>query len=255
MKEPLFSIITVTFNAASTVGRTLKSVSSQKFTDYEHLIIDGASTDSTLEIVRKSSRPELRQVFSEPDKGLYDAMNKGIGKARGKYLIFLNSGDKFHSDDTLGLIARKIEENDYPGVVYGQTDLVDDKGRYLAPRHITAPEKLTLADFSQGMVVCHQAFVAERRIAPYFSTKYRFSADYEWCIICLMHSKKNVYADAVLIDYLAEGISTSNRKDSLKERFKIMSFYYGFWPTVWRHFGFISRFMKHKKALKAAKNC
>ncbi len=248
--EPLFSIITVTYNAESTVRRTVESVVSQTFDDFEHLIIDGASSDSTLSIIGTLPGKERRTVFSEPDDGLYDAMNKGLGKARGKYLIFLNAGDKFHSEDTLALIADKIVGNNYPGIVYGQTDLVDEQGKYVGPRHLIAPDDLKYKDFARGMLVCHQAFVPLRRIAPLYSTKYRFSADYEWCIRCLQHSRSNIYADSTLIDYLAEGMTTANRRKSLIERFRIMSYYYGFWPTLFRHLGFISRFYKFKKSIK-----
>lgn len=251
MRNSLFSIITVTYNASATVERTLESIASQTFDDYEHIIVDGASTDGTLCIVENAPGEMRRRILSEPDSGLYDAMNKGISMATGTYLIFLNSGDKFHSPDTLALIAETIRKSGEPGVVYGQTDLVDDDGRFMAPRHLSAPENLSLADFSRGMVVCHQAFVAKRSIAPFFSLKYKYSSDYEWCIICLMHSKKNVYINDVLIDYLAEGVTTSHRKQSLRERFRIMSTYYGFWPTLWRHFGFIPRYLRHQKKMKA----
>lgn len=254
METPLFSIITVTFNAGLTVGRTLESLGEQGFTDYEHIIIDGKSTDSTLEIVENAPQAELRHVVSEPDNGLYDAMNKGISLSRGKYLIFLNAGDKFHCPDTLDHIADAINNNDKPGIVYGQTDLVDNEGRFLAPRHLTAPKDLSLKDFAEGMVVCHQAFIVRRSLAPFFSLKYKYSADYEWCIICLMHSQRNFYLDEVIIDYLEEGLSTVHRRKSLMERFRIMSIYYGFLPTLWRHIGFIVRYRRHQKALKKAKH-
>ena len=251
MKEqPLLTIVTITYNAAATVGRTMESVASQTFDDYEHIIIDGASSDATLSIVDGAAGAGRRRVQSEPDEGLYDAMNKGIGLARGEYLIFLNAGDKFHSSTTLAEIAEAIRVNDFPGIVYGQTDLVDDHGHYIAPRHLTAPEKLTLRDFRRGMLVCHQAFVVLRRLAPLYDTRYRYSADYEWCIRCLMHSRRNVYTGSTLIDYLAEGLTTANHKASLKERFRIMSHYYGFWPTLWRHVGFFFRNLKHKRQLK-----
>lgn len=248
--KPLFSIITVCFNASHTIGRTLQSVASQSCTDYEHIIVDGASRDNTLDIVNESGRPELRRVLSEPDKGLYDAMNKGIGMARGKYLIFLNAGDKFHDAGSLASVARVIAENDFPGVVYGQTNLVDDNGAYLAPRHLTAPAKLTFKSFATGMKVCHQAFVALRAIAPLYDTAWRYSADYEWCIRCLMHSRKNVYTGGVLIDYLSEGMTTANRRRSLVERFKIMCRYYGTVPTAVRHVGFVPRFLINKLKTK-----
>jgi len=247
---PLFSIITVTFNAGSTIGRTLKSVDEQTFTDYEHLIIDGASTDSTLKTIgnNESSR---RKVLSERDRGIYDGMNKGISMARGQYLIFLNAGDTFHTSDTLNKIAYAITSNDYPGVVYGQTDLVDNKGNYVAPRHLTAPENLNYKSFSDGMVVCHQAFVALAKLAPLYDLRYRYSADYDWCIQCLQHSRKNVLLNETIIDYLQEGTTTAHHKASLRERFKIMCYYYGTIPTIIKHAGFIPRYLRRKsKKLK-----
>lgn len=244
--QPLFAIITVTYNAADTLGRTLESVDSQTFTNYEHLIVDGASTDGTPAVVDKAQNPR-RSVISEQDRGIYDAMNKGICNTSGKYLIFLNAGDKFHSHDTLATIAKAIEENDYPGIVYGQTDIVDKDGNRLGPRHLTAPAELTLKSFASGMLVCHQAFIPVRSIVGGFSPKYRFSADYEWCIKCLQHSRNNVgLVDTVFVDYLNEGVTTKNRLKSLIERFRIMSYYYGFLPTVVRHAGFILRALKRK---------
>ena len=170
-------------------------------------------------------------------------MNKGMGLSRGKYLIFLNAGDKFHSEDSLRQITDAIRANDFPGVVYGQTNLVDSDGKYLGPRHLTAPERLTLRDFAGGMKVCHQAFVALKRIAPLYNTAWRFSADYEWCIRVLQHSRRNVYTGTVLIDYLSEGATTRNRKASLIERYKIMCRYYGRVSTTLRHLGFAPRFV------------
>lgn len=246
MDNPLFTIVTVTFNARETIERTLKSVASQLYGNYEHLIVDGASTDGTFELVATFPRQECLRLISEPDKGLYDAMNKGIMNARGEFLIFLNAGDKFHSTTSLDEIAKSIEQNKGVDIVYGQTNLVDDEGKFIGPRHLTAPDNLKVDDFAQGMLVCHQAFVARRAIVPQYSLKYRYSADYEWCIKCLEKSGGNIYTGSVLIDYLSEGMTTANRRKSLIERFKIMSEYYGFWPTVFRHFGFLVRFMRNR---------
>lgn len=252
-KEVLISVITVTYNAADTVGRTLASVAAQSFGNYEHIIIDGSSSDGTLAVIDNAPETVRRRVLSEPDSGIYDAMNKGIGLSRGKYLIFLNAGDCFHSADTLQVIADTILREDYPGIVYGQTVLVDDNGRCLGPRHLTAPEQLRYADFARGMLVCHQAFVVLKRIAPLYDTRYRFSADYDWCIQCLQHSRRNAYTGEVIADYLAEGITTANRRASLRERFHIMSYYYGMWPTLFRHIGFVLRFLRHRRHLGRAK--
>ena len=97
--KPFFSIVTITFNASAELPATLRSVAGQTFSDYEHIIVDGASRDNTIALVRNSGIRGLR-ILSEPDKGLYDAMNKGIVAATGRYLIFLNAGDAFHAATT-----------------------------------------------------------------------------------------------------------------------------------------------------------
>lgn len=244
---PLFSIITVCYNAGHTIGRTIESVDAQTCSDYEHVIIDGVSTDDTLVIANEHRSPR-RFVFSERDNGIYDAMNKGMSLTKGRYLIFLNAGDKFHAPDTLERMRKAVEENaEEPGILYGQTAIVDDNGKYLGPRHLKAPKKLTLKSFATGMVVCHQAFVPLRRIADGYSPYYRFSADYDWCIKCLQHSRNNVYlGDEPLIDYLNEGVTTRNHGASLRERFKIMARYYGTLPTIIRHIGFAFRTIVRK---------
>lgn len=246
LEHPLFSIITVTYNAQDTIATTLKSVASQSCQLYEHIIMDGASTDGTMEIVNSFDN-DKKVVDSKPDKGIYYAMNDAMAIARGEYLIFMNSGDRFHSSDTLQRIADAIFNNDFPGIVYGQTNIVDKDGNTLGPRHLKAPEKLSLQSFKDGMVVCHQAFIPLRKIAGYYNHKYRFSSDYEWCIICLQHSKKNVYIPDVIVDYLNEGLTTQNHKQSLKERFKIMSTYFGFFSTCIFHIKFLSRYLKRRK--------
>lgn len=231
---PLFSIITVARNAAETIGRTVASVDAQSFEDYEHLIVDGASTDGTQQTAATGN--PRRRITSEPDRGLYDAMNKGMSMARGKYLLFLNAGDKLHGPDTLRDVADAIIANDFPGIVYGQTLIVDDEGRPVGERHLRAPENLTLKSFGRGMLVCHQAFYVLRRIAGNYDTAYRFSADYDWCIFALQHSRKNIgLTDRYLCDYLSEGLTTRNRRRSLWERFKIMRRYYGLPHTLLLH--------------------
>ena len=125
--QPLFSIITITFNAANELPATLASVKAQTFTDYEHLIVDGKSKDNTVELARNSGIANMR-ITSEPDRGLYDAMNKGIRQATGKYLIFLNAGDAFHAPETLKQIAETITEDmlDPDGIQQVLSDSDDD---------------------------------------------------------------------------------------------------------------------------------
>lgn len=242
---PLFSIITVTYNAAKTLPATLRSIEEQTCKLYEFILMDGVSTDDTVGLAQEANIEDAR-IFSSYDTGLYDAMNKAMSVARGEYLIFLNAGDTFHTPETLDKIAKAAMDNDFPGIIYGQTQIVDSDRNRIADRHLTAPDNLTFDSFKEGMVVCHQAFIALRRVAGQYDLRYRFSADYEWCIRCLQKSKRNQIVDEIIIDYLNEGMTTSNRFASLRERFSIMSRYYGFFPTLFRHFRFLPRYLKYK---------
>ena len=241
----LFSIITITFNAASEITPTLESIKAQTFNNFEHIIVDGASTDNTLSIISQNGIHNAK-IISEPDKGLYDAMNKGLKIATGKYLIFLNAGDSFHSENTLQLYANATNNN--PDIIYGDTNLVNSNREFVAPRHLSVPKELTFKSFLNGMLVCHQAFVVKREIAPLYDLKYKFSADYEWCIKCLQRTspKQCVNLNAVVIDYLVDGLTDKNHKKSLRERYDIMSHYYGKIPTFFRHITFIPRYIINK---------
>jgi len=232
--QPLFSIITVTYNASETIRVTLESVKEQTCRLYEYIVIDGLSTDKTVDFV-KEARIDNCTIVSERDYGLYDAMNKGLGLANGDYVLFLNAGDSFHSPHTLEHFADAIMDNDYPGIVYGQTDIVNANRERIGARHFKAPEMLTLESFSNGMVVCHQAFVVLRKLTSNFNTKYKYSADYEWCIHCLQRSNRNQYINETVIDYLNEGTTTRHHWRSLCERFNIMMYYYGIFPTLFCH--------------------
>lgn len=244
MPPMLFSIITVTYNAESTVEPTLRSVASQRFDDYEHIVIDGASTDHTLDLCRKYDRPQLI-VNSEPDSGIYDAMNRGLRKAKGDYVIFLNAGDTFHSPDTLREYASAAGEAD---IIYGQTQLVRGASARIPAgmRHLTAPAVLNAGSFCNGMLVCHQSMAVRRSIAPDYDLRYRLSADFDWAIRCLQASRRNVYIDDIVTDYLDEGATTRNHRRSLQERFRIMCRYYGTLPTLLRHVRFLGRSVARK---------
>ncbi len=241
------SIITVTYNAEATIEHTLESVAQQTYPDVEHLIMDGASKDRTLEIARRYPHAI---VYSEPDKGLYDAMNKGLKKATGDYLCFLNAGDKLHSKETLAHIASSIPDSSSIGVLYGDTHIVDNEGTFIRNRRLTPPEHLTWQSFKQGMLVCHQAFYINRQIALAYDTTYRFSADFDWCIRCMKEGEKqgmqNLYIQEPIADYLSEGMTTANHKASLKERFRIMAKHYGLLSTIIQHIWFIFRVLVKK---------
>ena len=160
---PLISIITITWNASSTLPPTLKSVGEQTFRDFEHILVDGASSDDTLAVARRDGLPSLR-IVSEPDRGLYDAMNKGLRMARGKYVLFLNAGDSFADSAVLQAYADAAAAN--PDIIYADTLVVDEARNVVGSRHLSVPDQLTLDSFSRGMLVCHQAFMVRRSLAP-----------------------------------------------------------------------------------------
>lgn len=239
-KEPLISVITVTYNAEGVIGKTLSSLKEQTYQDFEHLVIDGSSKDNTLQVIKSYSLPQSR-VISEPDKGLYDAMNKGLNLAKGKYVIFLNAGDAFHDKDTLRKYAEgAIQDKD---IIYGDTIIVDNGGNKISDRHLFVPEKLTFESFADGMLICHQAFMGKKVLTGHYDLQYRFSADYDWCVKCIEKSNTDncMNLKAVTIDYLCDGLTDKNKWKSLRERFKVMSRHYGLPKTLIKHFGFVFR--------------
>jgi glycosyltransferase involved in cell wall biosynthesis len=253
-----FSVITCTYNAADVLQPTLKSVLNQSFSDVEHLIIDGNSTDGTIEIAQNykndSDAKECGHdiiVTSEPDKGLYDAMNKGIRKATGTYILFLNAGDTFPSSETLQDVAASVADGEkLPGVIYGDTDVVDKDGHFVRHRRLAAPEKLSWRSFRKGMLVCHQAFYALTDIAknnPY-DLKYKYSADVDWCIRVMKEAEQRGLklrkVGEVVVNFLDGGMSKTNHKASLLERFNIMKHHYGLFTTIMMHILFVFRSLK-----------
>lgn len=244
---PKFSIITVTYNAEKVLEDTIQSVIAQTYHYIEYIIVDGASKDGTLSIIDKY-RSRIHSVVSEPDKGLYDAMNKGISLASGDYLCFLNAGDCFHENDTLHQMVHTLNGTELPDVIYGETAIVNKERHFLQMRRLSTPERLTWRSFKQGMLVCHQAFFAKRTLAlaePY-NLRYRYSADFDWCVRILKkaHSVHNTHL--TIIDYLDEGLTTQNHKASLKERFRIMAKQYGLVSTVAHHAWFILRAIRRR---------
>jgi glycosyltransferase involved in cell wall biosynthesis len=247
------SIVTITYNAEAVLQRTLDSVSSQTYRDIEHLIIDGASKDGTMDLVSRYKVRDLPyevRAVSEPDKGIYDAMNKGLRLATGEYIVFLNAGDTLHDEKTLDMVASSLQpaaNSQQPAVIYGDTNIVDDEGHFLRKRHLSVPDNLTWRSFKQGMLVCHQAFYARLDIArdiPY-DLQYRHSADVDWCIRVMKEAERRhlplVRVQGVVADFLDGGDSSKNHRASLRERFHVMRRHYGLLTTCLMHVWFLLR--------------
>ena len=254
-----FSVVTITYNAEKVLQRTLDSVRSQTYEGVEHLIVDGASKDQTMAMAQQyktdsdaSDNGHKVIIQSEPDHGIYDAMNKGLTQASGDYIVFLNAGDSFPHADTLEQIVRQCRLNEYPaaerpGVLYGNTDIVNAEGHFLHPRRLQPPDTLTWRSFRHGMLVCHQAFYARTDIAKntQYDTRYRFSADVDWCIRVMRESERMGLSlcntGMVVANYTEEGATTKNHRASLFERFDVMHRHYGLFTTIAMHVWFVIR--------------
>ena len=246
--------ITITYNAEAVLKRTLDSVLCQDYPKISHFIIDGASTDGTMAIiddyVRRSNEADNGhrvQVTSEPDKGIYDAMNKGLRSIDGSYVCFLNAGDFLPAPDIVSKIVEQIREKDSPAVLYGDTDIVDGEGRFLHHRRLSPPEHLTWKSFRQGMLVCHQAFYARTdfAIATPYDMQYRYSADVDWCIRVMKAAAKErvplLNLKMVVVNYTEEGQTTLHHRESLWERYHVMEHHYGRIQTFLLHCWFVVR--------------
>lgn len=231
MCQPKVSVITITFNAQDTLERTIESVRKQTYSNIEYIIVDGASSDATVDIVKRNADVVSRWV-SEPDGGLYFAMNKGIDMATGDYLWFVNSGDEIAAPDTLEAMFAKQPNAD---VYYGDTVMTALDGSVIGGRRLAPPARLTWKSFRNGMLVSHQSFVARKALCPYYDTQFRFSADFKWCIQILQKSKSVVNTELVLSRFLDGGITKRNIVPGLKERFRIMTHFYGLFTTVLCH--------------------
>ncbi len=248
MKNPLFSIITVTYNAELVLEKTIQSVLGQTaVNNIEYIIVDGKSKDGTLAIIQKYE-DKIAKWVSEPDKGLYDAMNKALDMATGDYVWFINAGDEIYSPDTLQKIINNSTDAD---VYYGETEEVSNEGEVIGMRRLSVPKNLSWKSFNRGMLVCHQSIIIKRTLAGKYNALYKVAADIDWVITALKQSKKIVNTELVLSRFAKGGISGQNIQTALIERFKIMVRHYGLLPTLWNHifisFNFAAYYIKHRR--------
>lgn len=234
------SIITITYNAEKFLEKTILSVLGQTYPHIEYIIIDGGSKDHTLDIIKRH-QDRIAQWISEPDKGIYDAMNKGLARAKGDYVWFMNAGDEIFAPDTL----QRIMSLPTADVYYGETEFRDLAGKYMGLRSevtpLKLPTKMTWRSLQMGLMVCHQAIIVCRTIAPTYNLAHHYSADTDWVIRALKQAKSVVNVQATVAVYLQGGFSRRNLKKSLLDRFAIMQKHYGLLPTLWNHVRIVFR--------------
>jgi len=209
------SVVTVCYNAADVLEKTMLSVLNQTYKDIEYIIIDGGSTDGTVDIIKKYA-DRISYWVSEPDKGIYDAMNKGIKKATGEWINFMNAGDCFTNDEVVKKVFNQINcEN--KRIIYGDMNLCGKEKLFKKAK--------SCSFFSRNMPCSHQAvFVSTKNKQElYFDTRFKYAADYN----CLYHlwekygCKKIVRVDVTIVDFDNMGISSLNKRKVFEEVVKI----------------------------------
>lgn len=200
-ESPLVSVITVAFNSEATIGRTLQSLAGQTNTDFESIVIDGASTDGTPEIVAEYDGL-VSQFISEPDKGIYHAMNKGVALARGKYIAFLNSDDAYlsHTIDAISQAAGRAD------ILYGNLR----KERRIDGETLSRIEKPNIEKMPYTMGIFHPAtFVAKHLFEKYggYDLRFKLAADYHWLLRAYLDENSFHHIDRELAVFSTGGIS------------------------------------------------
>jgi glycosyltransferase involved in cell wall biosynthesis len=178
--NPLVTVITVCYNSADSLERALKSVAMQNWPKVEHIVIDGGSTDDTLSILERYQN-HLARVVSEPDKGIYDAMNKGLDRATGDIVCFLNADDQYASSHVLSLVAKKMQEHELEALLgdvafFHSTDPTRMVRRYRSDR-------FTPGRLAWGWMPAHPALFLNKSVVQRvgrFKTEYRIAGDFDY---------------------------------------------------------------------------
>ncbi len=235
--QPKISIITIVYNSERFIEKTISSIINQSFKDFEYIIIDGDSKDKTIDII-KNYEEKISCWISEPDKGLYDAMNKGVGFAKGEYLLFMNSGDKFYDNNTLENIFKNTDADIY----YGDTVIINKTDEVLGLRRLRPPKKLTLKSLKKGMLVCHQSLIVRKSISPLFDIDYNYSSDFDWTIKSVKNAFKIVNTGLIISKFMEGGQTSNTVYKGIIERFNIMKKHYGLFSAIMQNLFLIPRF-------------
>lgn len=244
---PKLSVITVVYNNVADIERSMLSVLQQTYSNIEYIVIDGASRDGTREKI-ESYASRLNKFISEPDQGIYDAMNKGLAMATGDYVLFMNSGDELYDANTVEQVFATTPDAD---IYYGETEMYNIQWQSLGRRRHQAPDEFTWRSFKYGMSISHQAIYVKRSITAPYDLRYKYSSDIDWIIKAAKQASRIVNTHRYVAKYLVGGVSKQKHLDSLKERFHIFTKYYGLLPNLINHLiigvNLLGYFIKHRK--------
>jgi glycosyltransferase involved in cell wall biosynthesis len=216
------SIITINRNNAKGLESTLRSTVYQTCQEFEHIIVDGASTDGSVDVIRKYAESVGDRVkwLSEPDKGVYNAMNKGIAMTSGDYVQFLNSGDSLASNDVVERMMEELMQNDYPPILYGNMLKQMPDGKLLKDNG-SARHDFTLLDFYIGTLNHSSAYIKRDLFDKYgrYDEDYRIVSDWKWFTQAIvLGGEKPVYTDIDVSLFDMNGISETNKELAREER-------------------------------------
>lgn len=215
----LISIITINFNNKAGLESTIKSVQNQTAANYEHIIIDGASTDGSKELILQH-RSSFSYWVSEPDSGIYNAMNKGIKAAKGEYVLFLNSGDHFFNDTVLKKYSKHIVDKD---IVYFNLNVIDEKETFIKKY----PKTLSFSYFAKDTLPHPATFIKKEAFEKtnLYYEGFKIVSDWKFFIdaIC-KHNLSYIQIDKTLSTFYFDGISSilQNKAVRLKERNEVL---------------------------------
>lgn len=214
-----FSVITVTYNCKNTLEKTIQSVMNQAIDDLEYIIIDGGSTDGTIDILKQHD-DDLSFWMSEKDGGIYDAMNKGISFASGEYIAFINSDD-WYEPMALSTVLKYIENKDYPPLLYGKVNKIDN-GKIVG--YIGISEEKDPEELFYGNLYCHQGLFIKKSLFDeigLYNIKYKILADFDWNLRAHVLGYDPVFIDYTVANFSVGGVSTIY--DASKEFINITS--------------------------------
>ncbi len=217
-----FSIITVCYNAEDCIEGTIRSVLHQSYKNIEYIIIDGGSKDNTMKIINKY-KGDIDVIVSEPDQGIYNAMNKGQKLAKGEYLNFLNAGDTFKNKNTLSIVNENIKKE--TKIISGDFNLITTNNK----SKIIKTKKITWKYFKKDFYACHQAIFIHSSIVSFYDVSYKIKADYKWVLDALSKTEEasvvKIYQP--LVNYDANGFSSQNSFNNLNELIRLQKNYFG----------------------------
>jgi len=218
-EQPLVSVITVTYNAKSYLEQTIQSVFAQTYPHIEYIIIDGASTDGTLDIIKRHEK-KIAFWVSEKDNGIYDAMNKGIRAANGELIGIINASD-YYEPDTISEVVKAYLQHQDVGIFHGNINMLNMDGSFF--KHKTAAKDVN--NLCDGFSLFHPTFFVTKttynQVGAY-DTNFKIAADYDFALRCANANVKFFHIDKVISNFRVGGISSADRKKCLEESKKVL---------------------------------